>query len=93
MIYIPLFLSCAVLLRNDGIVWILLLLFIIFAGDTGAYYVGTYFGARKLCPGVSPGKTVEGALGGLAATLLVGSVIKMLFIQSIDWPESLFFLS
>ena len=41
------------------------------AGDIGAYYVGSRLGRRPLAPRVSPKKTVEGALGGLAATVLI----------------------
>ena len=41
------------------------------ASDTFAYFIGSRWGRRKLCPEISPGKTVEGALGGLAGTLLV----------------------
>jgi phosphatidate cytidylyltransferase len=41
------------------------------ASDIGAYFVGRTVGGRKLLPAVSPGKTVSGALGGLAATILV----------------------
>ena len=41
------------------------------ASDTGAYFVGRAVGRRKLIPSVSPGKTVEGAIGGLLATVLV----------------------
>jgi phosphatidate cytidylyltransferase len=41
------------------------------AGDTGAFYVGRRFGRRPLAPRISPKKTVEGALGGLAATVVV----------------------
>ncbi len=37
-----------------------------FAVDTSAYFVGTAFGRRKLAPSISPGKTVEGTLGGVA---------------------------
>jgi len=42
------------------------------ASDIGAFFVGRAFGKRKLMPSVSPGKTVAGAVGGLAATVLVG---------------------
>jgi phosphatidate cytidylyltransferase len=38
---------------------------IVFAGDTGAYYMGRTLGRHKLAPRISPGKTVEGAIGGL----------------------------
>jgi phosphatidate cytidylyltransferase len=41
------------------------------ASDTSAYFVGRAFGRRKLIPRVSPGKTVEGALGAVAGTVLV----------------------
>lgn len=41
-------------------------------GDTFAYFTGTIFGKHKLCPAVSPNKTIEGAVGGLAASVLLG---------------------
>jgi phosphatidate cytidylyltransferase len=56
----------------QGRFWLLWLLLVIFAGDTGAYYSGRWFGVRKLYPQVSPGKTVVGAIGGLAASLTAG---------------------
>ncbi|MEX2584406.1 MAG: phosphatidate cytidylyltransferase [Gemmatimonadota bacterium] len=42
------------------------------ASDTAAYFVGRRFGKRKLIPSVSPGKTVEGAIGALVGAFLVG---------------------
>ena len=52
-------------------------------GDTMAYFVGTRVGGRKLCPAVSPNKTVSGAIGGLA-----GSVLGALAVGGIAaiWP-------
>jgi len=65
-----------ILLRSEphGTSWIFLLLVIVMCGDTGAYYVGSTLGRRKLYPVVSPNKSVEGALGGLAGSL-VGALI------------------
>jgi phosphatidate cytidylyltransferase len=52
--------------------WIVLwLVFLVIASDIGAFFVGRQFGRRKLAPRVSPGKTWEGALGGLGTVVLV----------------------
>jgi len=57
-------------MRGPAIVlWLVLL---VIAADIGAFFVGRSLGKRKLAPQVSPGKTWEGALGGLAAVALVG---------------------
>jgi phosphatidate cytidylyltransferase len=96
IVYIPLSLSLLAVIRNepDGMVYIFLLLAIIFAGDTSAFYVGTYLGRHKLSPAISPGKTVEGALGGLSGNLLAGSIGVGFFMPSIDWGAGiLFFLA
>ncbi len=96
IVYIPLLLSFLVTIRRDpdGMTWIFLLLAIIFAGDISAYYVGSYLGRHKLNPAISPGKTIEGALGGLAGNLLVGSIGKFFFLPALSWgPALLFFLA
>jgi len=53
--------------------------------DAGAYFAGRKWGRRKLAPQISPGKTVEGALGGIVA----GTVNAMLFkgIFDVWWPD------
>lgn len=97
MVYIALPLCLLVMIRNpadgemEGMTWIFFLLCIIFAGDVGAYYVGSHLGRHKLCPRVSPGKTVEGALGGIAGNLLIGSVFKAIFLPDLAWGPSLIF--
>lgn len=96
VIYIPLPLCFLILIRENhsGAIWIFLLLAIIFAGDTSAFYVGSYMGRHKLSPTISPGKTIEGAIGGLAANLAVGSVGKALFLPGLPWGSGiLFFLA
>jgi phosphatidate cytidylyltransferase len=62
--------------RNQGIPLILLMLLLAFATDTAAYFIGRYMGRMKLLPRVSPHKTVEGALGGLAAALITGILLR-----------------
>jgi phosphatidate cytidylyltransferase len=62
------------LLQRDaehGRGWVLLALTVTFGNDTGAYFAGRGFGRHKLYPAVSPGKTVEGGVGGLVAGLLL----------------------
>ena len=93
IIYVPLLISHLVLIRNgiDGILWTYLLLFVVFLGDTGAFYVGSYFGRHKLSPTVSPNKTIEGAFGGIAANLSVGAFFKYFFIPRLPWGLGLLF--
>jgi phosphatidate cytidylyltransferase len=52
-------------LDEDG-QWVFLAVFATFANDTAAYFVGTAVGRTPLARRISPGKTVEGSLGGLA---------------------------
>jgi len=53
---------------------ILLLLVIIWVGDTAAYYVGRAMGRHLLAPKVSPKKTVEGAIAGLIGSVVAGMI-------------------
>lgn len=55
-----------------GARYLLLVLCCTWALDSGAYFVGRSLGKHKLCPTVSPGKTVEGSVGGAAAAVLIG---------------------
>ena len=75
--WVGMFFPYFALLRNreGGIPIIVLMLLIAFASDTSAYFVGRFAGRIKLMPRVSPQKTVEGALGGLAAAVVVGAIL------------------
>lgn len=83
IIYLPLTLSTAIFMRSgmtDGMYLIFLLLLIEWLTDSGAYFIGSAFGKHKLMPTVSPKKSVEGALGGVAAAC-VGALLLNVFTQ------------
>ncbi len=63
----------------EGLGWFLLALFITWLSDTAAYLVGRSVGRTKLIPRVSPNKTVEGAIGGLVAAGITGTLCAILF--------------
>ena len=58
--------------RPGGIDMLLLVILLAVVSDSGAYFVGRHMGRTKLAPHVSPNKTVEGAVGGLLATVIGG---------------------
>ncbi len=68
----------------DGISWVLFLIVVICSGDSGAYYIGKALGKRKLCPAISSGKTVAGAIGGLALNLLAGVIMWFIVLRHVD---------
>ncbi|HUY38331.1 MAG TPA: phosphatidate cytidylyltransferase [Candidatus Binataceae bacterium] len=66
------------MLRNlrGGIPTIILMLLLVIASDSGAYFVGSAIGRTKLVPRVSPNKSVEGAIGGLVAAVIAGLILR-----------------
>jgi phosphatidate cytidylyltransferase len=72
--YIGLLTAPMAIMQRDaphGRAWVLLAIALTFSNDTGAYFAGRGLGRHKLYPAVSPAKTVEGAVGGMLAGLLV----------------------
>lgn len=74
--YVSLFALLPPLRANGN--WLWLMLFCVWANDTAAYYVGRAIGKNKLTS-LSPGKTREGALGGIAASVVVGAGLSWAF--------------
>lgn len=92
-LYIPYMLSHLLLIGGftEGRFWIVFVLGVIVAGDAGAYHTGVALGRHKLCEKVSPKKTVEGSLGGLAASILIGLILGVLFSRRTGIGQLLFF--
>ncbi len=76
-LFIPMAASLAILHSQERS-FVLLLLLLIWAADSGAYFSGMRFGSKKLCPQVSPNKTFEGVYGGMffAQIVAIGYVIS-----------------
>jgi phosphatidate cytidylyltransferase len=74
-------------LPETGIRWALFVIVVGMASDTGAYFTGRLVGRRPLVPRVSPKKTVEGALGGLGASLAFAVLARQVFFGQLGWIE------
>lgn len=71
-----------------GGAWILLwLVVVVSTNDTAAYFVGSRVGGVKLCPAVSPNKTVAGSIGGILSGTVVGSLLGSLSTAE-TWGQS-----
>jgi len=62
--------------------WIIVLVFGVWAYDTGAYLIGRRFGRTKFLTHISPSKTIEGLIGGLVSTTIVVTVLAVLLGES-----------
>ena len=81
------------LLRNspNGVNLLLLVILLAVVSDSGAYFVGRFMGRTKLAPNVSPNKTVEGAVGGLIATVVAGWLLFKMIGGTWDMGKILLF--
>jgi phosphatidate cytidylyltransferase len=81
MVYAATLVSCFVailLLFARGPVYLLSVMAVVWAADIFAYFSGKAFGKHKLAPSISPGKSWEGAVGGMVSVLLLGAVSVLL---------------
>lgn len=89
ILYIPVLLAHAVLLRAlpDGRNWVFLVLFVVMASDSMAYLFGMKFGRHSLYEAVSPKKTIEGSIGGLAGSVLGAAISQYWFFPGLNWLD------
>jgi phosphatidate cytidylyltransferase len=90
-------LGAVILLRRDadafgphaGAGFVVLALALAWGSDTGAYFAGRFLGKHKLYEAVSPKKTVEGAIGGLAASVLSGVLAHVWFLPELPLLDAI----
>ena len=83
--------SALAMLHSQERSLVLLLLFVIWASDIGAYFSGKHFGRKKLCPEVSPNKTFEGLYGGVLLAQVVAVTYALIAIQEPKMNDFLVF--
>lgn len=90
-IYIPFMLMHLVMLRQTrfGTEWILVIMLIVMSGDSAAYYIGSACGKNRLYPLVSPKKSIEGSLGGMAGSICGTLLAKFTFFQQLSVADAL----
>ena len=71
----------------QGRAWVFFVLVVILVGDTCAYFVGHRFGTKKLAPEISPGKTVEGAVGYVLGSISAGCLTGITLAVGLSWIE------
>ena len=77
--------------NNPGLSTNLLLFFfvVMFGSDSGAYFAGRAFGKHKLAPKISPGKTVEGLIGGIVAAAGFAALCTLVFFHDLPYQFSI----
>lgn len=84
----PFSFSTLTLIGNEALQFSVFYLLLAFSAawvsDTGAYFTGLALGKRKLCPEISPKKTVEGAIGGLVSAIVAFIIISVVFTSVYD---------
>jgi len=64
--------------RFAGIDYLLFIFFVVWATDSGAYFVGRSLGRNKLWPVISPNKTIEGAVGGILSACMIAIIFQLI---------------
>ncbi len=80
-IVLPMLSGCIFLTGDYEWPYVLVPVLLIWANDIGAYMIGSQWGKHKIAPAISPGKSIEGTIGGGLITLISGFMMAML------WPD------
>lgn len=85
VVLIPCALQALVSIRSlsasHGMFYVLIAVLAAWVSDVGAFFAGTFFGKHKLCPEISPKKTVEGVIGGVVVNVAVIMLSGLFFSQ------------
>ncbi|KFJ42825.1 phosphatidate cytidylyltransferase [Francisella philomiragia] len=67
-------------LHSNSVAWIFMFILVVAGADSGAYFTGKAMGKRKMLPRLSPNKTIEGLLGGMACAVII-AIVFLLFMD------------
>ena len=79
MFYVGIGAYSAITIRNADLALFIFILLVVLSTDIGAYFIGSMIGKRKLSPHISPNKTIEGSLGGIAVSLIMATIYLNFF--------------
>lgn len=65
--------------KETKLLYFVLIFVFAWGADTGAYFAGTFFGKHKLCPEISPKKTIEGAVGGIVSSVVITIIVCLIY--------------
>lgn len=74
---------------EHGGTWVVLSMALAWGSDTGGYFAGRALGRHKLYEKISPKKTIEGSIGGLAAVVAFAIAIKLLWLHELTWLHTI----
>lgn len=87
-VLVTLSMCCLILIKDtdklNGVFYVGLSLGGAWVADSAAFFVGTAIGKHKLCPEISPKKTVEGAIGGIVITGLIFALVGFIYIKFME---------